>query len=63
MTAEARAGPHGEDAWGRTAEALARFARVRRTLAEDLGVEPGRAAARPGQEAGRADVPATGVPG
>ncbi|MEV0385476.1 BTAD domain-containing putative transcriptional regulator [Nonomuraea sp. NPDC050643] len=30
-------------AWGRTAEALARFARVRRTLAEELGVEPGAA--------------------
>ncbi|MFI6598654.1 BTAD domain-containing putative transcriptional regulator [Nonomuraea sp. NPDC050536] len=30
-------------AWGRTAEALAYFARVRRTLAEELGVEPGTA--------------------
>ncbi|MGW0194164.1 tetratricopeptide repeat protein [Nonomuraea sp. NPDC003201] len=28
-------------AWGRTAEALAHFAQVRRTLAEELGVEPG----------------------
>ncbi|MEV1004792.1 BTAD domain-containing putative transcriptional regulator [Nonomuraea sp. NPDC050202] len=28
-------------AWGRTAEALAHFARVRTTLAEELGVEPG----------------------
>ncbi|MBN6051023.1 SARP family transcriptional regulator, partial [Nonomuraea sp. RK-328] len=28
-------------AWGRTAEALAHFARVRQTLAEELGVEPG----------------------
>lgn len=28
-------------AWGRTAEGLAHFARVRQTLAEELGVEPG----------------------
>ncbi len=33
-------------AWGRTAEALARFADVRRTLAEELGVEPGPALRR-----------------
>ncbi|MFI6742504.1 BTAD domain-containing putative transcriptional regulator [Nonomuraea sp. NPDC050451] len=33
-------------AWGRTAEALAHFARVRRTLAEELGVEPGTALQR-----------------
>ncbi|MFI6920095.1 BTAD domain-containing putative transcriptional regulator [Nonomuraea spiralis] len=32
--------------WGRTAEALARFAGVRRTLAEELGVEPGTALRR-----------------
>lgn len=28
-------------AWGRTADALAHFAQVRRTLADELGVEPG----------------------
>ncbi|MEV4114608.1 BTAD domain-containing putative transcriptional regulator [Nonomuraea sp. NPDC049695] len=33
----------GLHALGRTAEALARFAQVRRTLAEELGVEPGTA--------------------
>ncbi|MEQ4718529.1 BTAD domain-containing putative transcriptional regulator [Nonomuraea sp. B19D2] len=33
-------------AWGRTAEALTHFARVRRTLAEELGVEPGTALQR-----------------
>ncbi|MFG6198155.1 BTAD domain-containing putative transcriptional regulator [Nonomuraea sp. JJY05] len=33
-------------AWGRTAEALAHFAQVRRTLAEELGVEPGTALRR-----------------
>ncbi|KAB8194080.1 tetratricopeptide repeat protein [Nonomuraea phyllanthi] len=33
-------------AWGRTAEALACFAGVRRTLAEELGVEPGTALRR-----------------
>ncbi|MET7338853.1 BTAD domain-containing putative transcriptional regulator [Nonomuraea sp. NPDC005650] len=33
-------------AWGRTAEALAHFALVRRTLAEELGVEPGTALRR-----------------
>ncbi|MEU8147119.1 BTAD domain-containing putative transcriptional regulator [Nonomuraea sp. NPDC048901] len=32
--------------WGRTAEALAHFARVRRTLADELGVEPGTALRR-----------------